>query len=62
MAPVRRMEISEVKAMLESACAEAGMTFEDFVCFGLDGSLNDPYLRDLWLIWGRGIHSEAAAR
>ena len=62
MAPVRPMEISEVKAMLELACAEAGISFEQFVCSGFEDSLDDPYLRDLWLIWGRGVHSEAPAR
>lgn len=42
----------EVREWLTREAQEAGMSFPEFVEQGKDDTLDDPNLRDLWLIWG----------
>jgi hypothetical protein len=42
----------EVIGMLERAANEVGLELRRFYELGVEGRLDDPLLRDLWLIWG----------
>lgn len=46
------MTRTEVDRMLESRAAEYGYSFRDLREMARDGSLAEPELRDLWIIWG----------
>jgi hypothetical protein len=52
MAAKRTVERREIQAMLERAAADAGLNWDRFVDLGRHDRLDDPELRDLWLIWG----------
>lgn len=49
MSETTRAEIAE---MIRRAARENGLSLSEFVQQGEDGSLDDPLLRDYWLIWG----------
>lgn len=42
----------EVIRMLERAAGEVGLGLRGFYELGKEGRLDDPSLRDMWLIWG----------
>ena len=42
----------QVDAMLTESAERYGYTLEDLRRMARDGSLSEPELRDLWIIWG----------
>jgi len=48
----------EVVRMLERAANDVGLVLRDFYEFGKTDRLDDPWLRDLWLIWGDTLTEE----
>lgn len=42
----------EVMGMLEKAARDVGLGLRGFYELGKEDRLDDPLLRDLWLIWG----------
>lgn len=42
----------EVMGMLEKAASDVGLGLGGFYELGKEDRLDDPLLRDLWLIWG----------
>ena len=46
------VEREEIVAMLNRAAVEAGLGLRSFYDLGRANRLDDPQLRDLWLIWG----------
>lgn len=48
----------EVVGMLERAANEVGLGLRGFYELGKEDRLDDPLLRDLWLIWGDVLTEE----
>ena len=48
----------EVIGMLERAANEVGLGLRGFYELGKEDRLDDPLLRDLWLIWGDVLTEE----
>lgn len=48
----------EVIGMLERAANEVGLGLRAFYELGKEDRLDDPLLRDLWLIWGDVLVAE----
>ena len=48
----------EVVGMLERAANEVGLGLRAFYELGKEDRLDDPLLRDLWLIWGDVLTEE----
>ncbi len=47
----RFLERSEIDQMLAQAAAEHGYSFDELRRMAVNGTLLEPDLRDLWLIW-----------
>lgn len=47
-----RIDRNEIVEMLRRAAASVGLEFERFYELGKADELDNPRLRDLWLIWG----------
>ena len=48
----------EVVSMLERAANDAGLGLRGFYELGREDRLDDPSLRDMWLIWGDTLTEE----
>ncbi|MXZ69663.1 MAG: hypothetical protein F4Z17_12045 [Acidimicrobiia bacterium] len=48
----------EVVRMLERAANDAGLGLRGFYELGREDRLDDPSLRDMWLIWGETLTEE----
>jgi hypothetical protein len=48
----REVDHEQIVAMLRAAAEEAGTTLRAFYELGSRDQLDNPRLRDLWLIWG----------
>ncbi len=48
----------DVVRMLERSAKAVGLSLKDFYEQGMDDTLDDPELRDLWLIWGDALTEE----
>jgi len=48
----------EVVRMLERAASDAGLGLRGFYELGKADRLDDPLLRDMWLIWGDNLIDE----
>ncbi len=48
----------EVVSMLARAADEVGLGLRGFYELGVEDRLDDPSLRDLWLIWGDVLTEE----
>lgn len=48
----------EVIGMLERAASDVGLGLRGFYELGKEDRLDDPLLRDLWLIWGDVLTDE----
>jgi hypothetical protein len=48
----REVDHDQIVAMLRAAAEEAGTTLQAFYALGRRDQLDNPRLRDLWLIWG----------
>lgn len=49
---VRKIARDDTVEMLREAAAKCGLEFDRFYDLGHADKLENPYLRDLWLIWG----------
>ena len=52
MAAARQIDREEIVAMLKDAADAAGISLRRFHDLGEADALDNPVLRDLWLIWG----------
>lgn len=52
------MTRNEIFRIIDSVLEAHGLTRSKFVELGEKGWLEDPDLRDLWLIWGLGVADE----
>lgn len=57
---VHRVERQDVVDTLSRAAAETGLDLDRFVELGRSDELDDPRLRDLWLIWGDVFNDSAS--
>ncbi len=48
----QQVERNEIVDMLRREASAFGLTLERFYDLGQSGDLDEPRLRDLWLIWG----------
>ena len=48
----------EIVSMLARAADEVGLGLRGFYVLGTEDRLDDPSLRDLWLIWGDVLTEE----
>lgn len=57
---MRTVQVDDVTAMLTAAAQRYGLTFEEFCTLGADDGLEEPELRDLWLIWGKALQDSGS--
>lgn len=51
----RKIAHDDVVRMLRDAAYEHGLSLERFYALGRTDALDNPSLRDLWLIWGHEL-------
>lgn len=58
MAMVQHIDRNQVIAMLTQAASSCGMSLRTLYDLGRADALDNPNLRDLWLIWGDVLSEE----
>ena len=49
---VHHVTVPEIRERIRVAVKPYRLTLDEFIGYGLSDDLDDPTLRDLWLLWG----------